>query len=72
MSEEQNDNDIAALRREVAELKASVGALQVSVTDLVEAWRAGKSVLAIVKWAAALGSAIAIIWSVIHGGGQVK
>ena len=72
MSEEQNDSDIAALRREVAELKAAVHELQGSVTDLVEAWHAGKSVLAIVKWAAALGSAIAIIWSAIHGGGQVK
>lgn len=55
------DSEISELRKEVAELKQSV-------SDLVDAWHAARGFLAIVKWAAALGSAIAIIWSSLHGG----
>ena len=44
--------------------------LKDSVADLVEAWRAGKSLLAIVRWAAAIGSALALIWSAVHAGGS--
>ncbi|MHB1098434.1 MAG: hypothetical protein ACYCZR_02650 [Burkholderiales bacterium] len=55
------DSEISELRREVAELRQSV-------SDLVEAWRAARGFLALIKWAAGLGSAVAIIWSSIHGG----
>lgn len=70
MSEAPNDNDIAALRREVAELKSGMQELKVSVTDLVDAWRAAKGFLAVVKWMAAIGSGLAIIWTAFHGGNQ--
>ena len=59
---DQTQDEIAALRLEVAELKQSV-------SDLVEAWRAARGFLALVKWAAGLGSAVAIIWSSFHGNG---
>lgn len=55
------DSEISELRREVAELKTSVA-------DLVEAWRAARGFLAVIKWAAALGSALAVIWTTMHGG----
>jgi len=55
------DSEISEMRREVAELRQSVA-------DLVDAWRAARGFLALVKWAAGLGSAFALIWSVIHGG----
>ena len=55
------DSEITELRHEVAELKQSV-------SDLVEAWRAARGFLAFIKWAAGLVSAVAIIWTSIHGG----
>lgn len=55
------DNEMAELRKEVAELRQLV-------SDLVEAWRAARGFLALIKWAAGLGSAVAIIWSSFHGG----
>lgn len=62
MQDQDSRQEIAALRAEVAELKQSV-------TDLVEAWRAARGFLALIKWAAGLGAAIAVIWTSIHGGG---
>ena len=53
---------------EILELRLEVAQLRQSVSDLVDAWRAARGFLALVKWAAGLGSAVALIWSVIHGG----
>jgi hypothetical protein len=59
--ERSSDADIYELRREVAELKEAV-------KDLVEAWNAARGFLAIIKWSAGIGSAIAVIWATVHGG----
>lgn len=58
---ERRRNELSELREEVAELK-------MAVSDLVEAWRAAKGFLALIKWSAGLGSALAIIWASLHGG----
>lgn len=60
-AEDPHYQEIMALRAEVAELKQSVA-------DLVEAWRAAKGFLSVIKFVAGLASAIAIIWGVVlHG-----
>jgi hypothetical protein len=61
------DSELAALRNEVADLKDCVGKLNTRVGDLVDAWNAGKSFLAVIKWGAGLASAVAIIWASFHG-----
>ena len=62
------DSEMAALRNEVAELKDCVGKLNSRVGDLLDAWNAGKSFLAVVKWAGGIGTTIAIIWAAFHSG----
>ena len=59
------DAELIELKKEVAELKDAV-------TDLVDAWKAAKGFLALIKWAAGLGSALAIIWAAVHGGNIPK
>lgn len=56
-----DDLEIHELRKEVAELKAAVA-------NLVDAWNAAKGFLAFIKWSAALGSALAVIYSTFHNG----
>lgn len=70
MQDNPNDSELVDLKREVAELKAATQELKASVTDLVDAWRAAKGLLAVVKWMAAIGSALALIWSAFHDGGH--
>lgn len=56
-----DDNEFAALRREVAELKADV-------KDLVEAWRTAKGIVALVKWVGALATAVTAVWAMFKLG----
>ena len=70
MQDNPNESELAELKREVAELKGATQELKASVTDLVDAWRAAKGFLAVVKWMAAIGSGLAIIWTSFHGGNQ--
>lgn len=68
MRQPEAETEMAELRNEVAELKACVKELKENVGDLVAAWRAGSLVLSVVKWAAGLASAVAIVWGTMHGG----
>lgn len=67
MQKPEPDNELAKLRNEVVELKNSVEALKDDVSTLVAAWKAGSLMLNVVKFAAGIASAIAIVWASFHG-----
>lgn len=50
---------IATLRSEVADLRQEMHELTESVKGLVQAWKAAGLAVAVVKWLAAIGAAIA-------------
>jgi hypothetical protein len=55
--------DIEALRNEVAELRSDV-------RDLIDAWKAAKGLVRLVKFLASLAVAYAAVWSAIRMGAK--
>lgn len=66
-----HENDIAELKKSVAELRASIHdllQLKESIQELLDTWRAAKGMLTIIKWLAGISSGMAVIWAAWHGG----
>ncbi len=53
---------------EIAELQKSVAELKESIQELLDAWRAARGMLTIIKWLAGISSGLGVIWAALHGG----
>ena len=56
---QQHDSEIAELKKSVAELKESI-------QELLDAWRAARGMLTIIKWLAGIASGLGVIWAAFH------
>ena len=63
MERRQSDVEIALLRQDMDELKDSMGKLENSVADLLEAWQTATGMVKFMKWLAGAAVALAILYS---------
>jgi len=63
-----NASEIKHLEDKVEVLSAEVVALKQSIEGLLDAWKASRGLLSIIKWLAGVASGCAIIWAAMHGG----
>lgn len=66
----QNDVEIALLRKDVEHLTNRVGELTDQVSGLVRAWETAGYIVSVVKWAAGIASAVAIVAAAVKGFGK--
>jgi len=66
----QNDIELAMLRKDVELLTDRVGELTNQVSGLVRAWETAGYIVSIVKWAAGLASAAAVVAAALKGFGK--
>ncbi len=67
MSDREDIADIAALKIKVDNLTQNVQLLSTQVSTLVGAWNTATGLLTLVKKAAAVATALAALWALIHG-----
>lgn len=65
-----NDVELAMLRKDVELLTDRVGELTNQVSGLVRAWETAGYIVSIVKWAAGLASAAAVVAAALKGFGK--
>ena len=61
-------SEIKHLEDKVEALSDEVVALKQSIEGLLDAWKASRGLLSIIKWLAGVASGCAIIWAAMHGG----
>lgn len=59
--------DIALIQQDVEALANRMAAMEKSIADLVNAWRAAGTLVSFVKWAAGVVTACAILFGVFKG-----
>lgn len=57
---------------DLARVESKVDALSEQITDLIEAWRTAKGIVAFVKWVGGLAFAVSAVIAVIKFGGTPK
>ena len=62
------EEKVELLSREVASLKNEVVELNRSIEGLLDAWKASRGMLSIIKWLAGVAGGIAVIWAAFNGG----
>lgn len=65
-----NDVELVMLRKDVELLTDRVGELTNQVSGLVRAWETAGYIVSIVKWAAGLASAAAVVAAALKGFGK--
>lgn len=62
------EEKVELLSREVASLKDEVAKQNKAIEGLLDAWKASRGLLSIIKWLAGVASGCAVIWAALHGG----
>ena len=62
------EEKVELLSKEVASLKDEVADLNKSIEGLLDAWKASRGLLLLIKWLAGVASGCAVIWAALHGG----
>lgn len=58
---------LAVMASEQVRLRAAIEKQERDTADMLAAWKAGGTVLRIIKWAAAVGAGVAAIWAFARG-----
>lgn len=66
MTSDQRPNNIVHLEIKVEALSKEVAELNKSIEGLLDAWRASRGLLSVIRWLAGIASGMAVIWAAWH------
>ena len=62
-----SDTELALLRQDVDEIKASLKDLKDQIRELVDAWNTASGLVRFIKWLSILIAAMGVIWAFLSG-----